>query len=65
MKLNEAQVAELEALQRQLHQEQDMLQHFQEKQEAKLLYQQDKEKKLIDEKIETSERELEKEVSQS
>lgn len=40
-----------------------MLQHFQEKQEIKLLYQQDKEKTSLDEKIEKSRVDQEKDVS--
>lgn len=56
-------MAEQEALHKQLQQEQEMLQHFQEKQEIKLLYQQDKEKTALEEKIEKSHREQEKGVS--
>ena len=60
--LDEAQLAEQEALRKQLQQEQDLLQQFQERQEIKLLDQHDKEKKLLDEKVEASKRELEKQV---
>ena len=63
--LDEAQLAEQEALRKQLQQEQDLLQQFQEKQEVKLLDQHDKEKRLMDEKIESSKRELEKQVTHS
>lgn len=60
--MDEAQLAEQEALRKQLQQEQDLLQQFQERQEIKLLDQHDKEKKLLDEKVEASKRELEKQV---
>ncbi|XP_003385862.1 PREDICTED: serine/threonine-protein kinase TAO3-like [Amphimedon queenslandica] len=60
--LDEAQLAEQEALRKQLQQEQDLLQQFQEKQELKLLSQHDKETQLLDEKIENSKRELDRQI---
>ena len=64
MKLDEAQLSEQEALRRKLQQEQDVLQKFQESQEAKLLVQHEKEKQALDEKVATSKLELEKQVSE-
>ena len=63
MKLDEAQLKEQEALRKQLMQEQDLLQAFQESQEQKLLTQHDKEQSALNEKVENSKRELEKQVS--
>ena len=64
VKLDEAQLSEQEALRRKLQQEQDVLQKFQESQEAKLLAQHEKEKQALDEKVTTSKLELEKQVSE-
>lgn len=61
--LDEAQLAEQEALRKQLQQEQDLLQQFQEKQELKLLAQHDRERNLLDERVENSKRELDRQVS--
>ena len=55
-------MTEQEALRKQLQQEQELLQTFQESQEAKLLAQHEREKKALDEKVEASKRELEKQV---
>ena len=63
MKLDEAQLAEQEALRKKLQQEQDVLQRFQESQEAKLLVQHERERQLLDEKVETSKLELQQQVS--
>ena len=63
VKLDEAQLAEQEALRKKLQQEQDLLQRFQESQEAKLLVQHEREKHALDEKVEASKLELEKQVS--
>eukprot|EP00731_Ephydatia_muelleri_P022590 Em0015g173a len=60
VKLDETQLAEQEALRKQLQSEQDMLQKFQEAQEEKLISQHDREKAALDEKVDTSKRELEK-----
>ena len=57
-----AQLTEQEALRQQLQQEQDLLQQLQEKQEAKLLNRHDREKRLLDEQVENSRRDLEKQV---
>ena len=62
VKLDETQLTEQEALRKQLQQEQELLQTFQESQEAKLLAQHEREKKALDEKVEASKRELEKQV---
>ena len=62
MKLDEAQLAEQEALRKKLQQEQDVLQRFQESQEAKLLVQHERERQLLDEKVETSKLELQQQV---
>ena len=51
------------ALMKQLQQEQDLLQQFQEKQENKLLTLHDCEKQQADEGVEKSKRELERQVS--
>lgn len=61
--MDETQLAEQEALRKQLQSEQDMLQKFQEAQEEKLISQHDREKAALDEKVDTSKRELEKNVS--
>ena len=61
--MDEAQLAEQEALRKQLQQEQDLLQQFQEKQENKLLTLHDREKRQADEGVEKSKRELERQVS--
>ena len=63
MKLDEAQLAEQEALRKKLQQEQDVLQRFQESQEAKLLVQHERERLALDEKVEASKLDLEKQVS--
>ena len=63
MKLDEAQLAEQEALRKKLQQEQDVLQRFQESQEAKLLVQHERERQLLDEKVEASKLELQQQVS--
>ena len=63
VKLDEAQLAEQEALRKKLQQEQELLQRFQESQEAKLLVQHEREKQALDEKVEASKLELEKQVS--
>ena len=60
--LDEAQLAEQEALRKQLQQEQDLLQQFQEKQETKLLAQHDKESRLLEENVANSQRELDRQV---
>ena len=60
--MDEAQLAEQEALRQQLQQEQDLLQQFQEKQEAKLLNQHDRERRLQEEKVDNSRRDLDKQV---
>ena len=57
-----AQLTEQETLRQQLQQEQDLLQQLQEKQEAKLLNRHDREKRLLDEQVENSRRDLEKQV---
>ena len=62
MKLDEAQLAEQELLRRNLQKDQDQLQKFQEGQEAKLLVQHEREKEALDEKVEASKLELEKQV---
>ena len=56
-------MAEQEALRKKLQQEQDVLQRFQESQEAKLLVQHERERQLLDEKVETSKLELQQQVS--
>ena len=63
MKLDEAQLAEQESLRKKLQQEQDVLQRFQESQEAKLLVQHERERLALDEKVEASKLDLEKQVS--
>lgn len=63
VKLDETQIAEQEALRKQLQSEQDMLQKFQETQEEKLISQHDREQTALNEKVEASKRELEKNVS--
>lgn len=63
MKLDEAQLAEQNALRKQLHQEQELLQRFQESQEEKLKAQHGREKAALDTKIESSRKELDKTVS--
>lgn len=55
-------MAEQEALRKKLQQEQDVLQRFQESQEAKLLVQHERERLALDEKVEASRLELEKQV---
>jgi len=62
VKLDEAQLLEHEALRKQLVQEQDLLQRFQESQEQKLLAQHEREKRALDNKVESSKRELEKQI---
>ena len=57
-------MAEQEALRKKLQQEQDLLQKFQESQEAKLLVQHEREKEAQDEKVEAGKLELEKQVSE-
>ena len=64
MKIDETQLKEQEALRRQLQQEQDMLQAFQEAQDEKLRVQHERERTALQEKVELSKRELDKEVSQ-
>ena len=61
--MDEAQLAEQEALRKQLQQEQNLLQQFQEKQENKLLALHDCEKRQADEGVEKSKRELERQVN--
>ena len=63
MKLDESQLAEQNALRKQLQQEQELLQKFQESQEDKLNAQHVREKAALDIKIESSKKELEKAVS--
>ena len=62
VKLDEAQVAEQNALRKQLHQEQELLQRFQESQEEKLKAQHSREKTALDIKVEMSMKELDKQV---
>jgi hypothetical protein len=62
VKLDEAQLAEQEALRKKLQQEQDVLQRFQESQEAKLLVQHERETLALDEKVEASKLELQQQV---
>ena len=60
--MDEAQLTEQEVLRQQLLQEQDLLQQLQEKQGAKLLNRHDREKQQMDEQVENSRRDLEKQV---
>jgi len=62
VKLDEAQVAEQNALRKQLQQEQDLLQRFQESKEEKLKVQHGREKAAMDTKVEARKKELEKQV---
>lgn len=62
VKIDEAQLKEQEALRKQLQQEQDLLQTFQEAQDQKLKVQHEREQTALDEKVELSKKELEKEV---
>ena len=62
MKIDETQLKEQEALRKQLQQEQDLLQTFQEAQDRKLKVQHERERAALDAKVELSKRELEKEV---
>lgn len=62
MKLDGAQLAEQNALRKQLYQEQELLQRFQESQEEKLVVQHEREKAALDVKVEDSKKELEKMV---
>ena len=62
VKIDAAQLKEQEALRKQLQQEQDLLQTFQEAQDEKLKVQHMKERTALDEKVELSKKELEKEV---
>lgn len=62
VKLDVAQVAEQIALRKQLQQEQDLLQKFQESQEEKLKAQHAREKTALDIKVATSKKELDKQV---
>ena len=62
VKIDAAQMKEQEALRKQLQQEQDLLQTFQEAQDEKLKTQHVKERTALDEKVELSKKELEKEV---
>lgn len=55
-------MAEQEALRKKLQQEQDVLQKFQESQEAKLLVQHERERHAVDEKVEGSKLALEQQV---
>ena len=55
-------MAEQNALRKQLHQEQELLQRFQESQEEKLKGQHQREKAALDVKVEDSKKELEKVV---
>jgi hypothetical protein len=55
-------LAEQNALRKQLHQEQELLQRFQESQEEKLQTQHQREKEAQDVKVDNSKKELEKEV---
>ena len=64
VKIDEAQLKEQEALRKQLQQEQDMLQAFQEAQDEKLRVQHERERTALQEKVELSKRELDKEVRQ-
>ena len=57
-----AQEAEKNALLKQLQQEQDLLQRFQESKEEKLKVQHSREKAAMDTKVEASKKELDKEV---
>ena len=61
--MDEAQLAEQKALRKQLQQEQDLLQQFQEQQENKLLTLPYCEKRQVDEGVKKSRRELECQVS--
>jgi thousand and one amino acid protein kinase len=62
VKIDETQLKEQEALRRQLQQEQDMLQAFQEAQDEKLRVQHERERTALQEKVELSKRELDKEI---
>lgn len=62
VKIDEAQLKEQEALRKQLQQEQDLLQTFQEAQDQKLKVQHEREHTALDEKVELSKKELDKEV---
>ncbi len=62
LKLDESQLAEQHALRKQLHQEQELLQRFQENQEEKLIAQHVREKAALDVKVADSKKELDKEV---
>lgn len=63
LKLDGAQMAEQNALRKQLSQEQELLQRFQESQEEKLKAQHSREKAALDVKVEDSRKELNKVVS--
>ncbi len=63
VKLDEAQESEQEALRNQLTQEQELLDKFQDSQKAKLAAQHEREKQALDVKVESTERDLELEVS--
>ncbi len=63
VRLDESQLAEQNALRKQLQQEQELLQGFQESQEAKLNSQHSKEKAALNIKVENSQKELDKMVS--
>lgn len=58
--MDESQLAEQNALRKQLHQEQELLQRFQETQEEKLLGQHARESAALDVKVENSKKELDK-----
>ena len=62
LRLDGAQVAEQNALRKQLHQEQELLQQFQESQDEKLKSQHNREVAALDVKVDNSRKELEKEV---
>ena len=64
VKIDVAQLKEQETLRMQLQQEQDLLQTFQEAQDEKLRVQHERERAALQEKVELSKRELDKEVSQ-
>ena len=62
VKIDAAQLKEQESLRKQLQQEQDLLQTFQEAQDKKLKVQHERESTALHEKVELSKKELEKEV---
>lgn len=64
LRLDGAQVAEQTALRKQLHQEQELLQRFQESQDEKLKSQHNREVAALDVKVDNSKKELNKEVSE-